>query len=273
MGSSPIRGTLINKNMDSFTSFITERVYEITDEEEKQINDLVKKYKDLFFKDRKTSLKISYETPEVYFKDQLDETGENLFLGTINYIDLQDKETKSTNIFVSFERDASSRGEFYDEYGEIYLYYYNLEFKEKLIKDILTHELLHAKQHYKKMSKSYKEAIRKRKKPSGEYGLRSYRKYYYDPLELPVYTTLLVRDFLSEYRESNRLEKYMLKNFLAGFIKRGAEVRESDSIVPEFILDRRDFLKFIFLNRKHKKYRQAYKDFIKKLYWTYNKMV
>lgn len=259
--------------MNSFTSFISERVYEITSEEEKQINDIVEKYRELFFKDRKTSLKISYETPEIYFKDQLDDTGENLYLGTINYIDLKDNIVKPTNVFISFDREANSRGEFYDEYNEIYLYYYNLEFKERLIKDILTHELLHAKQHYKKMSKSYKEAIRKRKKPSGEYGLRSYRKYYYDPLELPVYTTLLVRDILSEYRESNKLEKVMLKNFLEGFIKRGAEIRKIDGFVPECILDKRDFLKFIFLNRKHKKYKKLYKDFIKKLYWTYNKMV
>ena len=131
--------------------------------------------------------------------------------------------------------------------------------------------MLHAKQHYKKVGKKYGKAIKIRKLPNGETTFRSNRAYYLDPVEYPVYTTLLVKQFLKEYKNSEQIDRIRLKSFLEDFIKSGAKPIFDDR-APQIVIDKGTFIKFLYKNRKHKKYNKIYKNFIKKLYWLYNKL-
>jgi hypothetical protein len=259
--------------MRSFVDYIFEKVYKITPAEQEQVDKLVDKYKKLFFKDSTTAFKIHAQTPQVYFKKLLNEKDpNNLFLGSIKYLDLQDGKPKKVKIFVNFEKGSTSKGEYYDEDKEIILYFYGLEYNNRIVRDTLTHELLHAKQQYKKTGTKYKEAIKPRVLPDGTKTFRSNRAYYYDPVEIPVYTSLIVRNILSNYKKSDRLEKRILKEYIADFIKRGAKLNPDDERAPVFLLDKADFLKYIYRNRKHKNYKKNYHNFLKKLYWAYSKM-
>jgi len=268
--TSAIRAFFFISNFMSFINFVLEKVYDISDREESDIKKLVDKYKQTFFKDSVTKLKIIDKTPLKYFEDDLDEN-ERYYLGSLKVKDFETDKNKKVEVFVNFDKEAPNRGEFFDEDDEIVLYYYPLGFSIDKIKDVLTHEVLHAKQHYKKMGKKYRKAIKRRKLPSGEVTFRSNRDYYFDPVEFPVYTTLIVQQYLSEYFESDKLNKKRLKSFLEDFIKSGAKPT-TDSRAPESILDKYDFFKFIYRNRKQKEYSKIYKSFIKKLFWLYSKL-
>lgn len=254
----------------NFVNFILEKVYEISDKEEKDIDKIVDKYKQKFFKDGVTKLKIIDATPIKYFKDEL-EDDDTLFLSDIRVKDFEKDKNKKVEIYVNFDKSATNRGEFVDDGDKILLFFYPLGYSVDKIKDVLTHEILHAKQHYKKTSKKYAKAIRKRKLPSGETTFRSNRDYYFDPVEMPVYTTLIVQQFLSDYMSSDKANKKRLKTFLKDFIKSGAKPTV-DTRAPEAVVDKYDFFKFLYRNRKHKEFKDRYKSFIKKLYWLYSKL-
>ncbi len=256
--------------MLNFHSFLLERVYKITRQEEDDINELVEKYKDTFFKNTATKFKIHDKTPQVIFKDELDKKGRYI-LGTLSLRNLETNRDRKVKVVVDFDKEALNRGEFSDFFKEIVLFYYPLGYNEHRIADTITHEMLHAKQHYKKMSKEYTKAIKIRKLPTGEKTFRSNRAYFLDPLEYPVYTTLLAKQFLKLYRTSENLDRIKLKAFLEDFIKSGAKP-VFDTRAPDLFLDKQDFLKFLYRNRKHKKYADVYKNFIKKLYWLLNEL-
>jgi len=259
--------------MQNFVNFIFEKVYKITKDENDQIEKLIKKYEKLFFKDLKTRARILIKTPQEFFKDKLNpQDPNNLFLGAINYLDLEDDKIKKTNVFVNFEVDTTSNGEYYDKHNEIILYFHSLGSNKRKIKDTLTHELLHAKQQYKAIGKKYKSSIKDRKLPDGSITMRSNRGYFFDPLEMPVYTTLIVRDIISNYKSSDKQERKILKNYIRDFIKRGAKLDINDDLAPAFLIDKRQFLKFVYKNKNNIKYRKNYNDFLKKLYWAYTKM-
>ena len=256
--------------MIDFLNFISEKVYEISNKEEKDIEKLVDKYKELLFKDTSTKIKIIDVTPKKYFEDKLDEKG-RLPLGDIKVKDLERDKFRKIDIVVSFEKDTNARGEFYESEKEVVLYYFPIGFSTDRVRDILTHELLHAKQHYKKIGEKYKKAVKRRKLPSGEVTFRSNRDYYFDPVEMPVYTTLIINQFLKEYESNNDIYKIKLKSFLRDFIRTGAKPTVDDR-APDAIIDKNDFLKFLYKNRKNKKYSRQYKSFIKKLFWLYSKL-
>jgi len=259
--------------MRSFVDYIFEKVYKITPVEQEQIDKLVNKYKKLFFKDSATALNIHVKTPQVYFKDLLNEKDpNNLFLGSIKYLDFQDGKSKKIKVYVNFEKGSTSMGEYYDGDKEIILYFYGLEYNNRVVRDTLSHELLHAKQQYKKTGKKYKEAIKPRVLPNGTKTFRSNRAYYFDPVEIPVYISLIARDIISNYKKSDKLEQSILKDYVADFIKRGAKLDPSEERTPVFLLDKADFLRHIYRNRKHKDYKKNYQNFLKKLYWAYSKM-
>ena len=259
--------------MQSFVNFIFEKVYKVTKEENEQIEKLVKKYEKLFFKDLKTRAKILIKTPQIFFKDKLNsQDPNNLFLGSIKYEDLKDNIIKKTNVFVNFETEYTTHGEYYDKDNEIILYFHPLGSNKRKVKDTLIHELLHAKQQYKTISKNYKTSTRSRTLPDGSITMRSNRGYYFDPLEMPVYTTLIVRDIISNYKSEDKVERKKLKKYIRDFIKRGAKLDVNDSDAPAFLIDKRDFLKFVYKNKNNVKYRKNYNDFLKKLYWAYTKM-
>ena len=256
--------------MLNFHSFLLERVYKITRQEEDDINELVEKYKDTFFKNTATKFKIHDKTPQVIFKDELDKKGRYI-LGTLSLRNLETNRDRKVKVVVDFDKEAHNRGEFIDSHNEIVLFYYPLGYSESIILDTITHEMLHAKQHYKKVGKKYHEAIKLRKLPSGESTFRSNRTYYLDPVEYPVYTTLIVKQFLKEYKNSEQIDRIKLKAFLEDFIKAGAKP-VFDNRAPDVILDKGTFIKFLYKNRRHKKFRKIYRNFLKKLAWVYNKL-
>ena len=259
--------------MQNFVNFLFEKVYKITKDENEQIEKLVKKYEKLFFKDLKTRARILIKTPQEFFKDKLNpQDPNNFFLGSIKYEDLKDNKIKKTKVFVNFEIDNTTNGEYYDAHNEIILYFHSLGSNKRKIKDTLTHELLHAKQQYKTIGSSYKKSIRNRVLPYGSITMRSNRGYFFDPLEMPVYTTLIVRDIISNYKSGDRQERKIFKNYIRDFIKRGAKLDINDSLAPAFLLDKANFLKFIYKNKNNVKYRKNYNDFLKKLFWAYTKM-
>lgn len=254
----------------TFKEYFIERVYDIPEEEDKNIDKLVERYRELVFKDPTTRIKISHLTPQKYFEKDINEDG-RLKIGRIKVKDLGIGKDIELNVLIDFTKGGNNMGEFYDDSNDIVLYYYALGFSVYKIKDTLTHEILHAKQHYKKMSKKYKQSTKTRKRKDGSVTFRSNRGYYLDPLELPVYTTLIIKQFYKEYKESDKLQRKQLKLFLANFIKTGARPTV-DVAAPDTVVSKNDFLKFLFLNRKNKKYSKIHKNFIKKLYWVYSKL-
>ena len=79
--------------MFNFRTFLLERVYKITSEQEDDIEELAKKYKDTFFKDTATKFKIHSKGPKVVFKDELDKKG-RYKLGTLSLRNLETNRQK-----------------------------------------------------------------------------------------------------------------------------------------------------------------------------------
>ena len=167
--------------------FILEaRAFELTPEEYKQITVLtdkfIKKYQGL------TAEEI-FKNTTAFEKDELAGYGletdkktlpRYALLGNVNVYDHAIKKKKKVPIYVIFFYfEGDTDGLYRDEANDIFLFHENLKYKSKdSIFELLSHEVVHAAQHYKKLSPEYQKAVRAKR-----FGPKSQRAYFIAPLE------------------------------------------------------------------------------------------
>jgi len=242
----------------------TNRVYNLTGDEELEVHKIIDKYFKTFSPDSITKYHIISQTPEKYFQNKID-SQKRLFLGNISYIDNQDNKVRKCPVYVSFKRNTRRRGEYHHDVtrnGEIVnyinLFYFRLKLKKYDVEDVLVHELFHAKQPYKIPRKGYNPHIK--------------RRYYYDPVEVHNITSTIIRYIENEFRKGDPNKNRDLVLFLKVFAQSGNMLPEPIP-VPEFLRDKEDFIKTLYRNRnnpKEPRYRKEYKRFYSKIYSLYN---
>jgi hypothetical protein len=257
--------------MISFKQFflekLSERVYNLSSDEQEEVNKLIDRYEQKFSKQALRKLILLKKKPEEFYKKELNKKGvvnEGMFpLGLISYYDDKDKVDKEIPVYVSFDRNSKDRGLYQrdeNEDGQAYwesiiLYYYKIPFTRELLEDILVHELIHAKQHYKYPNKKYEKG--------GKY-------YWLDPLEVAAYTSNIIKALEDYLQKSTPEEKQktieLLKNFItSGTVDFGKET-------PWFFNDKKEFLSALYDNRnnpKEPKFRREFQRFYKKIFSIY----
>jgi hypothetical protein len=248
--------------MSSFKQFVLERTYRFTSSENNEVEKIVDRYLEYFNPAVLKKLIILKAKPEDFYKKKLNERG-NFFLGSVDYYDDSEKKNKVIPVEVSFKRSAKDRGRYdgilhkngtlSDEI--IYLFYYKIKLDREHIKDIVTHELYHAKQPYKI--------------PGQEYG-KSKRGYYTDPIEVHNYTTNIIDAIQDQYHKNSDEENERLIEYLKIFAREGRIPKDLDT--PKFMQYKRDFIKTLYANRNNPKYKKEYQRFINKILWIINEL-
>jgi hypothetical protein len=257
--------------MISFKQFflekLSERVYNLSSEEQQEVTKMVDRYEQKFGKQIFRKLSLLKKKPEDFYKKELNKKGktnEDMFpLGLIAYYDDKDKEKKEIPVYVSFQKDSKDRGLYQrdeDEDGKAYweaiiLYYYKISFTREILEDILVHELIHAKQHYKYPGKNYTKG--------GKY-------YWLEPIEVAAYTSNIIKALDDYLQKSTTEEKQKTIELLKKFITKGIVDFGKDT--PWFLNDKREFLLSLYNNRndsKEPRYRREFKRFYKKIFSIY----
>jgi len=257
-----------------FKSYLIERVYRLENEENKQVEKILDTYQQFFSPDV-----LNGRDPKKLYKNDIKD--DSFFIGGFEYFDHETKEQRVIPVRVSFERfqaDAS-----YDERNNvILLYYYNYDHLSTALKrNKIAHELLHAKQHYKKSPKGYRTALHKRTLPSGSATIRSKRGYYTAPNEFPVQLASITHEMDRQYFQIlQHIKKGTNVKFWEkqrqGFLRlldmfiRSPKINYS--VLPTYLNDQKDFIETLFRNKNDPEYRKFYKDFKTKLYWYYQKL-
>lgn len=167
--------------------FILEaRAFELTPEEYKQITVLtdkfVKKYQNL-------SPEQIFKTTTAFEREELAGYGlqtdkktlpRYTLLGTVKVYDHAIKKKKNVNVYIIyFYFEGEDEGSYRDEPNDIFLFHERLKHRPKdYIFEILSHEIIHAAQHYKVMSPEYQKAVTTKR-----FGPKSQKAYYTEPLE------------------------------------------------------------------------------------------
>jgi hypothetical protein len=151
------------------------------------------------------------------------------FLGAINIKDRSTDEKRIINVFVIFNNQGPDGGVYFDEESEIYLYHDNLKYESsKYIHETLTHETLHAVQHYKKMSTAYSRAVTAKR-----FGPKRKTAYYSEPMEREVTIGGLVAQIRETFKEH--------LNIIDNEIKRG----KTENVIRYYTIKLETFLKSI----------------------------
>jgi hypothetical protein len=249
-----------------FNYFFTERVYKLTPFEKKQVDQIILNYASLVTSDAKTRIEIMRLTPEIFFKDKLQDDN-TLRLGYITYTDLQTNGRKKIAVDLDFTRNPGQLGEYHSSSKKIKIFYYGFPRKEPYaIQETLIHELLHAKQQYKTLKKGYARAIRTR---ADRGTMRSMRGYFFDPVEFPVHSTLTIDSIRNAFNDADSETQQEILNFLKVFSKGGKLPPDS---VPAFLDNKVPFLQTIIRNKNNPKLKRQYRNFFKKLYWLYSSL-
>ena len=275
--------------MIDFQSFFTEGAYKVSDAELKQIEDIVSRYMIYLGKDALKGL-LGSKNPKKVLKDKLDKNGE-LFLGTIEYTDLADPEKGLQPVYVDVSfSDERSRADYDKDNRKITLYYNVLGNESKsLIRSTILHELLHAKQQYKKKGSEYAYSVRRRTLPNGNPSIRSKRGYYAHPTEFPVHLSVITHGIQQQYQELSehindakeqgntaqvkfwQKKKDEFMSFLKKFITSGGII-SADTHIPKFLEDQSDFISTLYKNRKNPKYKDKFQSLFKAISSIYNQL-
>lgn len=169
-----------------FRDFFTERTATALEaSEQKQVDKLTRKY----------ISKIQKSTPKKIQKFEL--LGKGIlrkvgatpisgadkpryeYLGTLNTVNRSTKTDQQIHVYVLFNCNSDASGMYYEDDNEIFLFHENLKFQsEGYIHEILSHETVHAVQHYKKQSQSYVRAV-----GAKQFGPKRKKAYYSEPIE------------------------------------------------------------------------------------------
>lgn len=258
-----------------FKSFVVEKVYQLDSDENKQVEEILQSYQNLF-----DPSVIGDKDPQKVYKRNL--TKDGIFIGSIKYFDHASKEKREIPVYVSFE-DLPADAAYSNQDNIIELFYYQYDNLSTILKrNKLAHELLHAKQHYKKITKGYNRAINKRTLPSGNVAIRSERGYFFAPGEYPVQVASIVHEMDRQYRlivkhiKSGSNAKFWEKQ-RQGFLRLLDQFIRSPKVergieLPSYLKDQERFIKALYRNKNDARYSKYYKDFKKKLYWFYQNL-
>ncbi len=166
--------------------FVEKRVFALNKTEQTQVDRLAAKYvKKMQSLDSEGIKKISEPlSPSLYQKLNIEPESNKLkprydFLGPIHIRDRSTKEKRTVNVFVVFNSKGSDGGVYFDDGNEIFLYHNNLKYESSsYIHETITHETIHAVQHYKKMSTAYSRAV-----TAKQFGPKRKAAYYSEPME------------------------------------------------------------------------------------------
>lgn len=214
--------------------FIEKRIFTLDKEEQAQVDTLVTKYvndiqrlspkeikkiSEPFDKDTSNALdiKVIPGTGGIRFE----------FLGALKIIDRSVNKRRKINVFIIFNGDGDANGAYYDKRNEIFLYHNNLRHESAdFIHEILTHEAVHAAQHYKTMSKKYSRAV-----VSKRFGPKTKRDYYTEPMEREATISGVVASTLKTFNSHLQL--------IENEIKRG----KADMVIYYYVKKLETFLK------------------------------
>lgn len=265
--------------MSKFKNFLLERIYKLTDTERAQIDHIVNVYTHIF--KGVTDLKTE--------RSDLLNDNDEVHIGEIEYVDLEDGKTKKINVVV-VSSEKEYRASFDINTNTITLNFNILGTSSvNLLQSSLMHELLHAKQQYKKKGEEYSYATRKRTKTNGEETVRSKRGYFLHPTEFPVHTTVAIEEIRKQYKElndritaarnANRLGELKFwtdkldtfKLFLKTFLKSGGNMPE-EIAKPIFNKNQSEFISTLLRNKSNPRYTKYYQKFFNAVFQIYTQL-
>ena len=257
--------------MTPFKTFILEKkAYTLDSRDNEQVEKIFKRYEEYFSPEA-----LDGKDPKRLYKKDI--TKDGFFLGSIKTFDHALKEENNIGVYVTFD-DLYADAAYEEESNNIYLYYKQYDLLPTLMKrNKIVHELLHAKQHYKKLTPEYRRALNKRIKSSGQVTIRSERGYFFAPNEYPVQIASIVHEMDRQYRLL--LQKIKLgsnvrfwENQRRGFLRlleqfiRSPKLVE-DKNIPNYLQNEKRFLKALFRNKDNPTYSRYYLDFKRKMAW------
>jgi hypothetical protein len=216
--------------------FVEKRVFALNKTEQKQVDKLTAKYvKEMQVLDPEGIKKISEPlSTSLYQKLNIEPESNKLkprydFLGSIHIRDRSSKEKRTVNVFVIFNSTGSDGGVYFDSDSEIFLYHNNLKYEPSAyIHEIITHETIHAVQHYKKMSTAYSRAV-----TAKQFGPKRKAAYYTEPMEREATIGGLVAQIRKTFNEH--------LNIIEGEIARN----KPNNVIRYYIIKLETFLKSI----------------------------
>jgi hypothetical protein len=260
-----------------FKKFVTEKTYSVTQKERKQIEDIFNRYQLSFSED-----KLKGKSPEIVYRKNLQKDG-TLFLGTIDYVDYVDRKEKKLHVEVSFGQKASAAAGYRESTNSVILFYnYFNRLSSNEQHNTILHEVLHAKQHYKKLRPQDIRATHQRTLPSGQVSIRSKQDYYTSPNEFPIQLASITEELQRQYniilqnlkKGSNRKfwEKQRLSflRLLDTFIR--ASNLPKNFPLPSYLKYREDFIRTLFRIKDKPEYKKQYIKFKLALQHYYQKL-
>jgi hypothetical protein len=228
--------------MISFEQFFTEGKYELSGFERSQIHMLAEKYISAF-----------KEKPPT----------KDVILGVIKFVDLATNKQKTAKVIVS-PKQSNVSGLYNEKAQTITLFFSNTGlYNVETIVNMISHEVYHAKQQYKKEDK-YEP-----------YSLEKEKEHYTHPTEYPVYVTNFLDaveryyvnicnklDEASDERSARvwKIAKDRFMKFLETFLKTGAtEIVNT----PSFFSSHERFIDFIVRHKDDNEVRRKYQKFFK----------
>lgn len=258
--------------MSHFKSFLLESVYRLSDKERAGIKQIIDVYKHLL---------VDIES----VKDERDVVA----LGKIEYEDFEDGTRKTVDVNLVFDDDTYRAS--FDKDNNVINLNHNVigSTTNDIIYGALEHELLHAKQHYKKKGSEYTASVRKRSRPNGVTTVRSKRGYYLHPTEFPVHTTVAIGEIQRQYnglvnrikvaKREKRLgelkywtdKKDAFNLFLKTFLKSGGKMPDNIS-KPIFNRNQTEFIDTLIRNRNNPQYKKHYQKFFNAVFQIYSQL-
>jgi hypothetical protein len=202
--------------------FVEKRVFALNKTEQKQVDALTSKYVNKMQRMTPEEIKKTTEplSTSLYGKLNIAPISKTVkprydFLGAIKIRDRSSNEKRDVNVFVIFNSQGSDGGVYFDDDNEIYLYHENLKYESpKYIHETITHETIHAVQHYKKMSTAYSRAVTAKR-----FGPKRKTAYYSEPMEREATIGGLVAQIRETFNEhltniSNEIKKGKAENVI-----------------------------------------------------------
>jgi hypothetical protein len=268
----------------NFKEYVQEsKSLELTTDERSKVTELTKKYIELFTKDTKTP---TYPLPQHFFKDikikkHSKLTPRFLKLDTLQLVDRSTKTIKSVDVIVILDYpDPPFSGLYREETEEILLFHNALiESSYYRIFEIISHEVIHAIQHYRTVSAEYIKAVKK----DIHKNTQAKKAYYTEPLEFEatlsgVLSQLkeLYTEYITRIETYNKSDDKTAKVFLLrklNFFLKSLKVfatstpetyfKYSELPIPLPLREREDFFITIQEDLRYKrKYQQAILNFV-----------
>lgn len=238
--------------MVSFKQFFTEGRYNLSNSERNQINGLAQKYVALF----------GEKAPP-----------KDIVLGVIAFTDLETNKESSAKVIVS-PKKSNVTGLYDENNNTITLFYNNTGlYNVETVVNMISHELYHAKQQYKKAGEEYEP-----------YSQEKEKEHYTHATEYPVYVStfldaieryyVTITNKLSEAPDERtskvwKIAKDRFMSFLDSFLKTGATNVVN---IPSFFKGHERFINFLVQHKDDEQVRHKYQKMFKDVAKLYNQL-